>query len=285
MAINNRNFFYHTNVFTALGIRFWDPILDKQVIDDLVVTARLEKKMSPVITSFRTASGIYAFQGLPGLHDMEYPVQGETNIINRKSFIIEVRDRRKQFLTTVFKVNLPLPYEGIYPNTAYNSPLEESLPGFYLFSAPTRSSSPGLAVVRGQLIESVTENPAAYAVLEVQVKDRTWYGVADERGCIAVLFPYPAINGMFLASPPVSIYQQNWEIVIRVRYDPEVLIFPYGSDFPELRSIWSQSSGIIIPSEGNPPVAEFSYNLFFGQEVILQTEGQSGSVLFINKGD
>ena len=51
--------------FTPLGIRFWDSVLDKQVSDHLLIKAYPTAGFRPVINAFRTASGIYAFQGLP----------------------------------------------------------------------------------------------------------------------------------------------------------------------------------------------------------------------------
>jgi len=60
-------------IVTALGIRFWDALLDAPVRDGLDVTARPLGQRAGGTVAFRTASGIYAFRGLPGLHDVEYP--------------------------------------------------------------------------------------------------------------------------------------------------------------------------------------------------------------------
>ena len=46
-------------------------ILLDQIRDGLAVTARPEAASGPWVDAFRTASGLYAFQGLPGLRDYE----------------------------------------------------------------------------------------------------------------------------------------------------------------------------------------------------------------------
>lgn len=306
-----------TTVFTPLGIRFWDQVRDTQVSDSLMVIARpativqgsppagsppdfylYSATAGSVTTAFRTASGVYAFQGLPGLHDVEYPVGElalEASPPNKRYFIIEVKDEQRRFLPTVFGVELPLDYRGVFLNGI--SPLTESSPpigsppfssppGFYLFSAPTRATAPGLAAVRGCLVEASTERPAAYAVLEVQVNGKTWYGVADERGCVAVLFPYPTFINTPGLSPPdtlriLPLQQQKWELTIRVRFNPDTLYFPLGEkNSPDLRTILKQSPGVIWRACPQSPIAELpveelSLNLVFGRELVLQTANLS----------
>lgn len=288
-------------IFTPLGIRFWDPVRDTQISDDLVVTARPKTTSRPIVRAFKTESGIYAFQGLPCLYDVEHSTNNLTlgaSPPNTKSFIIEVKDKQRRFLPIVFCVDLPLPYNGVFLkgvscSTTLSSPPASTAPGFYLFSAPTRSAAPGLAVIRGNLVDYSTQRPAAHAVLEVEVKDqKTWYGVADERGCIAILFPYPGINSTLGISPPgtlkIALDQQQWELAIRVRYAPHTLVFQGRSSTPDLRSIWSQSLGVIWPTCLGSPVTEsavqeWSTVLKFGQELILLSEGLPKSELWIDK--
>jgi hypothetical protein len=268
-------------IFTPLGIRFWDLTREIPVTDDLQVTARPDMADGPTIPAFRTASGIYAFQGLPGLHAVEYPVGDvalTTSPPDTKRFVVEVKDLQRRFLSVVFSVSLPLPYKGIFPVATPGSP--PGPPGFYLFSAPTRLAAAGMAAVRGHLVEHSTQRPAAYAVLEVQFQDKnTWYGIADERGCLAVLFPYPAITGALGASPPsapqIPLHEQQWELTFRVRYAPATLTIPLGTETPDLFSILNQSPGFIWPSQVGPPVAEWFLDLIFGQELVTRTDDLS----------
>jgi hypothetical protein len=285
-------------VFTPLGIRFWDPVRDMQVRDGLMVTARPVIATSPpvimanlsVTTAIRTASGVYAFHGLPGLHDIEYPVKDSGSVASpptKRPFIIKVEDKQRRFLPAVFSVELPLDYKGFFLNGVTSltgssppvaSPPISRPPGFYLFSAPTRPVVSGLAAVRGRLVKaSKPECPAAHAVLEVQFKDKKWYGVSDKRGCVAVLFPYPVPNSA-LGSNQKSLHEQQWKLTIRVRYNPDALIFPLGlGTTPDLCSIFKQSPGVIWPTQlqspiTESPVTEWSTNLEFGQELVLRTD-------------
>ncbi|HLP57643.1 MAG TPA: hypothetical protein VK186_02380, partial [Candidatus Deferrimicrobium sp.] len=63
--------FEQVNTFTPLGIRFWDSALDRQVGDHLLVKAYPVHGYGSPVHAFRSASGIYAFQGLPGLREIE----------------------------------------------------------------------------------------------------------------------------------------------------------------------------------------------------------------------
>jgi hypothetical protein len=260
-------------IFTPFGIRFWDLTMNSQVTDGLTVIARpLEGWHKPSLAQ-RTASGVYAFHGLPGLHDVEYPANASRPdssppVIRR--FIIQVVDNQRRFSAMVFSVDLP--FRGIYPSN--------NLPGFYLFSAPTRPSISTLAVVRAQLIEksgSAVDKPAANAVLEViESNNRIWYGIADERGSVAVLFPYPTFTGAstIRLSPPVAEQHQHWGITIRIRYAPTRLTMLPGSPIPELRSILGQPPGAVW---SHPAVSaeNLSATLTFGEELILRTDTQS----------
>ncbi|MCZ6680950.1 MAG: hypothetical protein O7E52_27300 [Candidatus Poribacteria bacterium] len=291
-----------TTVFTLLGIRFWDAVRDAQVRDSLLVTARPVIVASPpgiaasrpAIRAFPTGSGVYAFQGLPGLHDIERPAENGVSTTSppiQRRFFVEVRDEQNRFIPMVFGVELPLDYRGVFLNGSSfptGSPPISRPPGFYLFSAPTRRATPGLTAVRACLIEAGTQRPAAHAVLEVEVNGRRWYGISDERGCIAVLFPYPTFINIPGASPPETLQilpfnQQRWTLSVRVRFSPDTLEFPLGEENqfgernpPDLRSIFNQSPGVIWPtySQSPPngtPVEALSFELVYGQELVLRT--------------
>jgi hypothetical protein len=290
--------------FTPLGIRFWDAVLDKQVSDHLLVKAYPAAGFKPVINAFRTASGIYAFQGLPGMQEVEKDDSDGVPAVpssGKKSFSIEVKDELERFLPMVFKVELPLPELGVYlyggaTSVTGSPPLSsaENPPGFYLFSAPTRTVSPGLAVIYAMLKEESTGNPAAHAVIETQVdgedtSTNQWYGVADEKGCICVLLPYPSIKVSLSNSPPESttelLKDKQWQLTFRVRYAPAELTYPFNRNdikIPYLDSILKQSSGVIWTGEPGGPVSDWTEMLTFGKELTLKTQGEEKHVLLID---
>ncbi len=259
-------------IFTALGLRFWDPVLNMQISDHLCVRAWQDKTNYPVKFGFRTTSGNYVFQGLPGLHDIEYPNDKES-LNPPKKYIVEVKDELNRFMPAVFSVELPLPYRGLYFSENGNS-----FPGFYLISSPSRTTPPGLASVRGQLICNSTYLPASYAVAEVEIEGRKWYGIADKRGNISVIFPYPQFKSLSTANPqdnlenPFSL--QKWQMTVRIHFSPESLVFPQGSKIPLLQTILKQKAGKIWDTETHP-VKELSSNLTFDQEFILKTGDKS----------
>jgi hypothetical protein len=278
-------------IFTPLGIRFWDPVQDAQVRDGLIVTAYPEGTHRNGTRAFRTLSGVYAFRGLSGLHDVEYPDDGfpDASPPVAARFIIQVFDERRRFLPVVFGADLP--YYGVYPTNLPLSPPGDGLPGFYLFSAPTRPGTPALAVVRAQLVErvdAVARRPAAHAVLEVEVAGgRVWYGVADERGSVAVLFPYPTFTiATGLASPvalPPTPPPQTWDLHVRVRYDPAALSFSNGFQIPDLHSVFDQSPGDLwstAVAQPGQPISQMSAELIFGRELVMRTDG--GSTLLVS---
>lgn len=278
-------------IFTPLGIRFWDPVQDAQVKHGLTVIAYPEGTGHRGTRAFRTLSGIYAFRGLPGLHDVEYPESGlpAASPPVTARFVIRVFDERRRFLPVVFSADLP--HYGVYPPSPLHSPPGDGLPGFYLFSAPTRPATPSLAEVRAQLVERVdatTRRPAAHAVLEVEVPgDRTWYGVADERGSVAVLFPYPTFTvATGLASPaalPPEAPPQSWSLNVRVRYEPGALVFLKGFEIPELCSVFSQAPGMLWSTaiaQPGQPVSHMVAELMFGQQLVMRTD--EGSTLLVS---
>jgi hypothetical protein len=262
-------------IFTPLGIRFWDAALDQQVAGGLAVTARRPGLNQRAVRAFRTRSGIYAFRGLPGLRAIEYPtgdddpLGGSPPVLTR--FIVEVVDEQRRFVPAVFAVDVP--FEGIYP-TGTSDPTAP--PGVYLFSAPARPVASSRAVVRAQLVERPEggdEQPAAFALLEVEVAGRPpAFGIADNRGSVALQFPYPRFStALPNGSPPASAdgtASQRWPIRIRVRFDPSALDVPIGASIPDLRSIFSQRPGAIQAGLGLSP--ELATELVAGREVVLR---------------
>ncbi|MCI0394372.1 MAG: hypothetical protein L0332_20115 [Chloroflexi bacterium] len=263
---------------TLLGIRFWDAAEDKQVSDGLRVTAWPETAPALVVGAFHTASGNYAFQGLPGLEALEYPAGSEGGAVASppasRPFLVEVYDQLHRFLPCRFQVTLPLPYPGLY-RPAPGSPPDDNPARFYLFSAPTRSTAPGLAAVRGCLVEQNTDRPAAYTVLEIEVNGRRWYGLADERGCAAVLFPYPTFITRLGASPPgLPLSQQIWPLTLRIRYSPSLVAGLVAGELPTLGQLLNQPEATLWPNEIGPDTTALSLNLTFAQELVLRTGSQ-----------
>src|SRR5262249_9102497 len=98
-----------------------------------------------------------------------------------------------------------------------------------LFSAPSRAVPPGLAVVRAELRELATEQPAAWAFVEAQYSSggstRTACGLSDDQGRVVLMFPDPERQRRSLGgSPPTNgvngLTQQSWELDMLFFYQP-----------------------------------------------------------------
>jgi hypothetical protein len=276
-------------IFTALGIRFWDMARDEAIRDGLHVTAWPPGRPDLARPAARAASGVFAFHRLPGMHSVEYPVADEranASPPSARRFVVRVADRSGRFLPAVFGVDVP--YQGLFPTETVSPLTGNKPPGFYLFSAPTRRAGSSTAVVRAQLLDIDTGQPAAYAVLELAVPGpRAWYGVADERGAVAVHFPYPTFRGPVGGSPmsfPVDPGGQRWAVTVRVRYAPALRVVPAGADVPELRSIFGQTAGVLWPTlQFGPsgPAGQLVSELVVGEELVLRTD--DGSELLVGQ--
>lgn len=282
------------SVVTPLGIRFWDPAFDTAVSDGLVVTAYPEGARRPTTAAICTAGGVYAFHRLPGLRAVEYPAGDPASpgsLPFAARFRIEVTDAAQRFLPIAFVVDAP--FRGVFPTDVSAPQTGAAPPGFFLFSAPTRPATPLVAVVRAQLAErldAVNERPAAYAVLEVTTPagDR-WLGLADARGSVASLFPYPTFSPVANAPaslmPSTAAAQQSWSLTIGVRFQPSALRVAPGSALPELRSILVQAPAAIWTARAVPPgegVSALAATLVFGEELVLRSAQES--VLLVGPG-
>jgi hypothetical protein len=288
----------HT-VFSAFGIRFWDPAVDGPVGDGLEVRAWPDSKAGRVTTAVRTSAGVYALSGLPGMGAIEHPVDDRPapGSIKKRSFVVEVRDVLNRFVRVAFTVKLPLDYQGLYMSGVgppENSPASLKVPpGFYLFSAPTRSPAPGLAVIRADLVERKRKCPAAYAVMEARTDDGDpWYGVADEKGRAAIFMPYPGVTPA--PGPPGpggadgSLTERTWDISIKIKYSPDSLSPLKRTKIPDLRSVFEQDYGEIWEELADPgnyewPAQELESKLELGRELVLVTKKIPRKELWIDR--
>lgn len=274
------------STYTPLGIRFWDPVLDNQIRDALMVTARPQFSPRPVITAYLTRSDVYAFNGLPNMRDIEHGSCGANSVSSpptSHSFVIEVRDERRRYVDVGFKVDLPLSYKGLFLSNLPSSPPSGSPKGFNLYSAATRTPPALLTAVRGELFDCAADKPAAHAVVRVTTEDGfSWFGLADEQGRFATLMPYPTLIDGIGGSPTANnrrlLCEQTWDLKIEVHYEPTHLQEVPGSRMKDYCSILNQPQAriwLISPEDGGLPMANQHVQLTFGKEVILKTAGFS----------
>lgn len=279
--------------YTPLGLRLWDGARDEAVVDALRVEAWPADAGRPRRGAFRTASGVYAFERLPGLRLDAAP---EGSPVETRDFVVEVADLRRRFTPIALRLGLPLPFPGVFPDGADASP-GAHLPGLPLYSSPTRPLSSELAVVRGELHDAAAGRPAAHAWVRLTLPGQaeahaqdTWDGLADGEGRFAVFFPHPVFIEA-LASPPDGspppagglppLDERRWDLVLEVFYEPDAQTPLAGTALPDFQSLLNQSPALVWreppTSHPVPPDPEESWigELEPGRENVVRTLGRS----------
>ncbi len=257
-----------------LGIKFWDHGGGEQIKSGLIVRAWLKDELTKETIAIQNPSGIYSFHNLPGLNKWEYPMNNKQPGLNSpsgKKFIIKVEDKQKRFLNAAAVIKIPHYADRIF-NNSFGSPFEDYR-GFRLFSAPTRPSKPHLAVVRAYLWDG--KKGAAYALLKVGIEGNTWFGVADKRGMITVMFPYPMKMRNLDVSPPsnrIRLHEQSWNITIRAFYGGTDMNELPHAELPNFKDIIKQKQVIIFKNLSSPRDAIIE-TLTLGEEKTLKTSG------------
>jgi hypothetical protein len=273
-------------VFTPLGIRFWDPVLDRAIVDGLQVRAWPWRGAGRPTPAARTRSNVYTFRWLPGMRPVEhaYPDPGffGASPPQRRAFVVSAEDGAGRFLPVAFRVALPLPYRGVFLAGAENGSPPAARPGVALFSAPTRPTGERLTAVRGTLVDADSGAPAAWALVRVDAPHgRVFRGIADAQGRFAVTFPYPSLEEGFAGSPGsfgngTPLGERGWDIDVSVYYEPGRLTPLPGTPIPEYRSILDQRQGSLWSLPASPsdvPQSALALRLPFGRELILRTAG------------
>src|SRR5262249_32806743 len=119
-----------------------------------------------------------------------------------------------------------------------------------LYSAPTRPTPVGMAVVRAQLWDDTAQSPAAYAMLEAQTAGhKLARSFADAAGRVALFFPYPEPIDFVVASPinptPLGVSTpyatHSWLIQLNAAYSPQAR----GKQLPDLCTVLSQRTATL----------------------------------------
>jgi len=271
---------------TPLGVLCWDPVQDHPVEEGLHLTLAPLDAPECRFAGLRTPRGIHVFHDLPGLRDWENAIAPlRPGPGGQREFVLQIEDVRGRFLPVATKVSLPWSEQRLFLSSLVRKHADDEAPGFYLFSAPTRRAQPNLAVLRGQLRDSDTGAPASWALLELQTgaSAATRLGMADKRGCVGLLFPYPEP----LPSPPTSpsldpVLTDEWGLTLRIRYGPDPLRQLPGTKLPDIRDIVAQPYALIEAREGQPWLDETHLTLSLGRELVLRTVGTFDVLPWLN---
>jgi len=272
---------------TLLGIRFWDPALNSQIRFGLNAVLYPVENHRKKVYATGTRSGVYAFNELPGMIDVETMLNDDENAVvspvPTRQFVLEVNDLKQRFSSAALLIELPLPYSGIFlVDDDTGSPANPPR-GFNLYSSINRHAPAQFVFVRGELISRVSGRPAAYALVRIESEDEfSWYGISDKDGKFAVMMPYPFLNISFGSSPPTSdgvrLFQRTWTVTITVLYEPLAQLALPGSELPDYSSVLSQQQAFIYtesPETDLGEVLEMQADLVYGRDLIVNTAGFS----------
>src|ERR1044072_6358326 len=276
-------------IFAPLGLRFPDASTGTAIGDGLNVSAYPlgQPKSARLLSPNRR--GVFILHHAPGLRTVENGAGDDdywANLPPKKDFVVEVRDDQNRFVS--FQFVAALPNRGIYEwherVTGSPPPQTKSIP---FYSSAARTASAGLAVVRADLWDP-TRGPrgseAANAVLELYDNDRFGArGIADQKGHLALMFPYPAPKRFAPSSPPSplgsppraagpALTDQVWTFRVRALYaiqsPPQT---PPDDALPDLRAVLSQPQAALWADEAQTDQL-LEVAVQFGQPLILRSE-------------
>ena len=256
---------------TPLGLRLLDDATGTTVADDLDVRV-LPLDGSRALGVFRTPSGIFAAGGARALREWETReiVEQPPDAPRKPAAVpvrIEVRDRSGRFHSFAI-TRLELPHEL------------HSVP---LFSTAARSAPLGMAAVRASL-RLADGGPAAYHGLEVTPPGATdpVRGIADRRGEIVVLLPYPQPT---TGSPPSGRKQPltsaTWTLDLRALRPRATAVDPEPGSLPDVQTFLEQSPATL--RKGSSPTSNelTEATLEYGRELVLRPTPKK-SELFVH---
>lgn len=263
---------------TPVGVRLVDVMTGRTEADEIEVRFVRSRRALP-ITAFRTPSGVFAAHWVCGLREWELPRLNEAGdavhlAVTPRPFRLEVRDRSGRFFS--FAVDgVPMPSAGLLVALGDSPPGSPPAPGgaLPLFSRPGRPAPASTAVIRARLLHHTGE-PAAHAALEVTPAPDLppVRGIADERGEVAAMFPYPKPPG-FAGSPPTGsrrpLRETQWKVTYRV-LTPVAGSPPDDGDLPQLSTFLDQAPATFAVL-GSPPGPAGEHTLVYGRETSLPT--------------
>lgn len=277
------------SIVAPLGVRLRDEATGATVSDSLLVEVHPDGNPEWRIAGFPNPSGIFTFRNLPGMRDVE---QGDGSAAwwasqtPRFAFVLRVRDLSGRFLP--FELPILLPQRRIL-TIALNSPLSSPLAmqagaeegALPLFSSPSRAPLDGMGVLRAELIDATTQQPASWALVEAKAgEQRLVTGMADRQGrvMLPLFYPKPVITLGSPATLTTPLTQQTWAVDFTIRWrrrDPV-------PDIPDLIDVLTQPAATAW-EQTSPATAWTRATLRFGRELHLATAagGASTSTLLI----
>ena len=257
------------NRTAPFGARFRDVATNRYVTDGLRLRAFRsgDLRRRPALGTVNR-SGVYHLHDLPGLREAEAGDGDDAYwaAVGKVAYRIVVDDPANRYLP--FSIDVALPVRGLFGYSDDASPPQRpsDIP---LFSTSARAAPDLYAVIRAELRESTSGDPAAWALLKASVDgDDVAIGMADGLGRVALVFPYPAPARPPLTSPPPAVAESTWNIGLTafyLRQDPV-------PDAPELGLVFAQLAHPRRLLESlSPPVVLDEQLLAYRRETVVRS--------------
>lgn len=263
-----------TTRFAPLGIAFYDVATGRRVSEGLRLAYTNARGRRVFASANRV--GVFVLRGLPGQTALERSAGDETiwdDDSLRTDVPIELTDTLGRFHELAFSATAPT--RGLFTLACGSGaivPPGQPL-GVPLFPLASRAVPAGTAAVRAELRDTRTGEPAAWSLLEVTAPSLPpALGLADRRGSVVVMLPYPEPATPGAASPPShprrSLSDETWTVEIRAfssTFAPDPV--------PDLCTILRQPPAALVSSD-SPAAPLTQATLEFGRELVVRTSAQ-----------
>jgi hypothetical protein len=260
-----------------LGMRFVDEVTGRDVADSLVVEVYHASSPESRVAANANRSGAFYVSRLPGSRSEIEFAERAANVwsVSQRTYVIEVRDRRRQFQPFTVEQTLPAKGYAFPACLPIESPPSDRVP---LFSTPIRTVPTGMAVIRTELRGRITMAdgsvviaPASWAVLDASIAGQPAVrGMADREGRVMIVAPYPEpiSVGVRPSSPPFTsgagLWNEEWPVRLTAFYAPQAPV----PGIPDLcRTLAQPPIGLWTDANLTRPVSDAS--LSFGRELII----------------
>lgn len=283
----------HLTITSPYGVRFWD-VAGRDFVRSGLALSVGEVDSPRVLTARQNGSGTWIVGGLrlkrpraEFASDDAYRASdefrwgdGTQEFWDRwgtpvTTLALTVSDTESRFLP--YRFRSPAPQRGFARRVCGEGPVD-AMP---LYPAPVRRVPNGMAVVRAQLTtrgwtsppgEREQRSPAAWAYVTVVIAGQVaGSSYADERGRVAVMFPWPKPIDNSLSSPPPgrsgnALINQTWRVRLRAFYDGLA-----ADAIPDLCRVLAQREVALQERMANVPLGE--RELQFGCELVVRSGG------------